>query len=164
MNWEDIRDTLLTDRGRHPITSSPANSTFHFTASRIPSAALQPGGTVNGVYRNNVPGPFHTDRESIGRSQNNTVERNLVFGENGNLHYGLASRGISANAHRIDFAGGNVAGFTATNVGLVFMWSDTSFSLESEHTIAVRPVITLNSNVRITGGEGTADSPFTISN
>ena len=163
MNWEDVRDTLLTNRTSHPIWPDPSSDTvFNQTAHRIPATAPQTGGTPNGLYRDGVPGPFNTEREWI-VSSGTTPENQVVFGEGGFIYW-LASRNFFARSSEVNFAVGTVLFDDATpaHFGMMFS-SDASSSNESRTWLAVRPVITLNSNVQwVEGTEGTTANPHRI--
>ena len=165
MNFEDVRDTLLTDRVSHPITTHLGNNTFNQTAYRIPTTAPQTGGTPNGEYRDRVPGPFNSDWESIS-SSGTTPENQIVFGEGGDFVHWLASRSFSASSPLVGFDVGVVfAGIARSGSGgWDTFWSNASSSTENTlPPVGVRPVITLSRNIQwAENTEGTNNNPHII--
>ena len=169
MNWEDIRDRLLEDKEMHQ-----GGNIFNQTLHRIPNSAQQSGGTLtpDGVHRENVPGPFHAEIERIYSTfdstnniwPNSNIREEIVFGENSDFIYWLVSRALGADASLVSFRIGGVGPTVAHSGPWALFWSSVSSPVENSHAYGVRPVIYLNSNVRLqlAEGENSRTNPHTV--
>ena len=82
-----------------------------------------------------------------------------LFINNGSNYptYWMSSRCVDASSRDADF---RVRGVASGSVFALILYS--SYDIEDSNVYAFRPCITLNSNVQVTSGSGSSDSPFNI--
>ena len=139
---------------------------FFGPALRIPATAPRTGGTplpaTNPVYRTSVPGPFHTDIETI-RSSETSMGDQVVFGEYGEFEYWLAYRATFASTMVLFSVGGVDWGEAGSGTWYLFGSSQSSWEGSISHASGVRPVITLNANAQwVEDTAGTSANPHRI--
>ena len=87
----------------------------------------------------------------------NSIYYNLFINNGSNMEYWISSRCVYADSEDARFGVNNVHSSHIDAYALAFSNCNEQF-----YAFAFRPVITLNSNVQVTSGNGSTDSPFNV--
>lgn len=79
-----------------------------------------------------------------------------------NQDYWIASREISDLGNQFNFAIRYYVAYSSRLISSAICKVDTRYGFTSEHWREIRPVFTLKSEVKVTGGDGTSNSPYTL--